>query len=322
MVWCLMIGCMSVVWFATSVSAHTMKTVYLEITEIQRGKAIVFRKATVNDDSVRVVFPTHCRVDMRWIERVPPMRRYEMVCREGLQGQSLSFEGLGQVISEVVVRVQLHGGKTVSTVLHAQRNHWIIPGEHRWNEVFLSYVGMGLTHIWKGADHLLFLLALLLLISRPGAMFWTVTAFTCSHSLTLGLTALGWLHLSHAVAETCIAWSLVLAAWDVTRKTQATQTEHAGIAMGFVFGLVHGLGFAGSLLSIGLPEHAIAASLLGFNVGVELGQLLIVIPGFWMIADFRRVWSERWLDNVGAYAVGTLGAYWLWQRLAALFYSG
>lgn len=311
---------------SAAVSAHVMRTVYLEITETQPGRAVVFRKATVLDDSVRIVFPPSCRVQMQRIEKFPPIRRYQLFCVQALAGQTLHIEGLGQIITEAVVRIQLSGGPMVSTILHAQRNQWTIPIQRSTTAIFVSYVGMGFSHIWEGFDHLLFLLALLLLVSRWGVLIWTVTAFTCSHSLTLGLTALGWLRLSGPVAEACIAWSLVLAAWEVTLKTDRPEqntSNHADrvvIGMGFVFGLVHGLGFAGLLLSIGLPEHAIVSSLFGFNVGVELGQLLLVIPGFWVIMGWRKGWSSQWVDRLGAYLVGISGAYWLWQRIGVLLF--
>ncbi len=298
--------------------AHKMRTVYLEITEVQPGRAFALQKATTIDKSISFLFPSGCRVSFQQVERNPPVRSYQLQCSTSLAGQSLRVLGLGLVISEVVIRVHLSAGRIVSTLLTGNHPSWVIPRQRKSWEILGAYMWMGMLHVLTGWDHLLFLLVLLLLVQSSRLMLLTVTAFTLSHSVTLGLTVLGWLHVSTQAAEACIAWSLVLGAWEVTRRERLSHPDRLGVWMGLLFGFVHGLGFASSLLSIGLPEQAIPTSLFGFNAGVEIGQLLFVIPSFFLVRVLRRSLSEKPVLMVGSYLVGLPGSYWLWERVVAM----
>lgn len=168
-------------------------------------------------------------------------------------------------------------------------------------------------HILTGYDHLLFLVLLVLLLRRARSVLLAETAFTLSHSISFSATALGWVHVSSAAAEACIALSLVLLAADV-RVRGAPASAARGAWMALVFGLVHGLGFAGGLREIGLPEHAIAPALVSFGAGVELGQvafLAVVLAGLYVV----RHASQLPRFKLGAvYAAGSLSAYWLIER--------
>lgn len=302
--------------------AHKMRTLYLEITEVARGKAWLFRKATTDDRSITLHFAPGCRVKRTLISAVPPTSTYQLQCPFPLAGTRLRVAGLGPVIDEAVVRFRAFPATTpiATKLLFANDDTWRLPHKRsRWR-VLVGYTGLGLTHILGGADHLLFVLALLLLVFRRRAMLLTITAFTLSHSLTLAATTLGWIRISAPAAEACIAWSLVLTAWDVTRRERLANPDGQGPWLGLVFGLVHGFGFAGSLQGIGLPAEAIPISLLGFNIGVELGQLLLVIPGFALLSWMRQHHEalSGYLQWLMAYGIGTVGAFWFWSRLALL----
>jgi hypothetical protein len=164
-----------------------------------------------------------------------------------------------------------------------------------------------------GYDHLLFLLLLVLLLRRARSVLLAETAFTLSHSLSFSATALGWIHVSSVGAEACIALSLVLLAAEIDLRGPPADAW-TGARLALVFGLVHGLGFAGGLREIGLPEHAIAPALLSFAAGVELGQvafLALVLVGLRCARDARVLPRARWAV---VYAAGSISAFWLIER--------
>jgi len=186
------------------------------------------------------------------------------------------------------------------------------------------YTVLGVEHILEGLDHLLFVLGLLLIVSTPvirvGALVKTVTAFTVAHSLTLGLATLGFVDVPARPVEASIALSIVFLALEVVRGWQGEQslTHRQPWLVAFGFGLVHGLGFAGALADVGLPQAEIPIALLFFNVGVELGQLLfvvVVLAGHWLL---QRVPWPRWVVYAPVYIIGVTGAYWVIERVAGM----
>src|ERR1019366_3355702 len=187
-------------------------------------------------------------------------------------------------VSDVVVWATFADGTTSSHIVKTgEPTFELRSGASGWT-VVRQYVRLGVVHILTGYDHLLFLLLLVLLLRRVRSVLLAETAFTLSHSLSFSATALGWVHVSSTAAEACIALSLVLLAADVRiRGTPAPAWR--GARMAFVFGLVHGLGFAGGLREIGLPERAVAPALVSFGAGVELGQvafLAVALGGLYL----------------------------------------
>ena len=191
-----------------------------------------------------------------------------------------------------------------------------------------QYIFDGVWHIWIGYDHILFLLSLLLpavLLRRAGRwepaptlkgsfieVLKVVTAFTLAHSITLSLAALGVISLPSRLVESVIAASVVLAALNNLRGT----IEGKRWVMAFVFGLIHGFGFASVLADLGLPQNALVVALVGFNVGVELGQLAIVAVFLPIAFALRRTWFYRvGVLTGGSILVAILASWWLAQRL-------
>ena len=189
-------------------------------------------------------------------------------------------------------------------------------------------------HILLGIDHLLFVLALLFLVRNWPRLVGTVTAFTLAHSLTLAAATLGWVQVPQAPVEAAIALSIVFVAAEVLHARQG----HPGLAarmpwvVAFVFGLLHGLGFAGALREVGLPEHAIPLALAFFNIGVEAGQLLFIAAFFLLVWVASRVlrgrqqrasataWSTAGkLSLPAAYVIGTLASFWLIERTSGFW---
>jgi hydrogenase/urease accessory protein HupE len=241
--------------------------------------------------------------------------------QEGLKGP-LSIDGVGKDYSAAMVKVfWLDGQSRVYTLTAGQPTvqlYGAADDQRGLREIARAYTLLGVEHILTGFDHLLFVIGLLFLVGFNKRLLWTITAFTLAHSLTLASSALGWLTLRSAPVEATIALSIVLVAGEALH-TRATLARRWPALVAFLFGLVHGLGFAGALQEIGLPQQHLAVALLTFNVGVEIGQLM-TLAAAWVL---WRAW-QRWPLWVHArtamlYGIGSVAAYWSWLRLAAIF---
>jgi len=236
---------------------------------------------------------------------------------EGLRG-TLEVKGLGKRYSAALVKVfWADGQSSVYTFTSAQRSAQLFGSSldrRGMGEIARAYVVLGVEHILSGFDHLLFVIALLFLVGFNRQLVWTITAFTVAHSVTLALSALGWLTLRPPPVEATIALSIVLVAAEALHD-RPTLARRWPSLVAFLFGLVHGLGFAGALKEIGLPANHLPAALLTFNGGVELGQLLVVVLAYGLYRALAR-WPKLELGRVPAlYAIGAIAAYWSIDRV-------
>ena len=186
----------------------------------------------------------------------------------------------------------------------------------------LSYLQLGFQHILLGADHLLFVLGLLLIVSNRWMLLKTISAFTIAHSITLAIATLGYASAPLLPLNAVIALSILFLGPEIVRKWrgQTSFTIRHPWVVAFAFGLLHGFGFASGLTSVGLPKAEIPLALLLFNVGVELGQLSFVAVVLLLERSFRilEIRWPRFIEYVPGYAVGTLGAFWTMQRIMIL----
>jgi hydrogenase/urease accessory protein HupE len=238
----------------------------------------------------------------------------------GLKG-TLSVDGVGKRYSAALVKiVWLDGGSHVYTITSAQPTvelYGSADDRRGRGEVGRAYTILGIQHILSGIDHLLFVAGLLFLVGFRRRLIGTISAFTLAHSITLACSVFGWITLRSPPVEACIALSIVLVASEALREKD-TLARRLPALVSFLFGLVHGLGFAGALKSVGLPQSHLPLALLSFNVGVELGQLLMVLAAYIVV---RMPIPERWLGGArrpALYAIGVLAAYWSWLRVAAI----
>jgi hypothetical protein len=238
---------------------------------------------------------------------------------ESLTGQTIVIEGLSALQTDVLLLVQLKDGQQHSAILRPASPEFTIPLEASKLEIAGDYWRMGTTHILEGVDHLLFVLALLLIVSGFGPLLKAVTAFTVAHSITLALATLGLLHVPPAPTEAIIALSILFLAAEIVHKHdgQIGLTERWPWLIAFLFGLFHGLGFAGALGEIGVPQAEVPLALLMFNVGVETGQLLFVAVVLSGIAVLRRLplTAPAGAWRVAPYTIGSLAAFWSIQRV-------
>jgi hydrogenase/urease accessory protein HupE len=297
---------------ATTAHAHGMRTAHVDIAEIEPGHAIVHLQLGAPDPALTITVDG-CTVAPADDEALF-VRTWRVDCAGALGDQRFTLVGLGPITSEAVVSIALADGTTATELVRVDSPD-VVP--HRAAPtaagVAGEFVGLGIIHIATGYDHLLFLLLIVLLLRDVKSVLLAETAFTLSHSLSFSATALGWIHVSPAAAETCIALSLVLLASEIDLSAPARRWR--GAAMALVFGLVHGLGFAGGLHEIGLPDREIGCALLGFGAGIELGQIAFLAL---VLAILHVVKRRPRIELAALYAIGGFSAYLLLTRALQL----
>ena len=251
--------------------------------------------------------------------------RWTASCPGGLEGGVIHVVGLDQTSTDVLVRFDFADGVSEARRLTAGDPSFTVPTQPSRLEVVRTYFLLGVEHILSGIDHLMFVLALLLLVKGVRRVVVTVTAFTLAHSLTLAGATLGFVHMPGPPIEAVIALSIAFVASEIIHSRQGKPglTERYPWVVAFTFGLLHGFGFAGALAEVGLPQKSIPIALLFFNVGVEIGQLLFIASVFAIIALARQIkWRinvprPTWAWAVPPYAIGSLAVFWVIQRTAA-----
>jgi len=240
----------------------------------------------------------------------------------GLRGQTIGIAGLARDPSDVLVRIQWADATTTTGVLRSGVEELAVPGTGAGapvGTVLRRYGALGVEHILTGLDHLAFVLGLLLLVRGWWRLVETISAFTLAHTITLALAVLGIVHVPPAPVEAMIAVSIVLVAVETLRPPDAPPTlaRRAPWLVAFLFGLTHGLGFAGALAELGLPPDHVPMALLAFNGGVEVGQFGFVAAMLLPIQLLRR--TPSWLQRVPAYAIGGVAVAWTLERVLAFW---
>ena len=222
--------------------------------------------------------------------------------------------------SALLVRSSFQSGEQRSEIAAPGATLLALPRAQSPLEVSASYFRIGLEHILLGLDHLLFLICLVLIAKTPRRMALTVTGFTLGHAVTISLATLGVIRLDSMLVEALIALSIVFVACEVFRGRNDTLIVRRPVVVAAGFGTLHGLGFAGALAEIGLPQTSVPLALLGFNLGVEAGQLLFVLAVVLVMAAARRVEFAREQGlRVSTAAIGVVASLWFWERTFAMF---
>lgn len=316
---------------ASSAVAHESRPAYLQLTETAPGRYdVLWRTPLLSGMRLPVVlrFPAGTRNLTEPTERDFPdsiVERRVIEVDGGLTGKRVEFVGLQASITDVLVRVQSRDG-ALSTTLVQPSKPWVeIAASQGPLAVFAAYLQHGVEHILLGYDHLLFVLALTLIVRSTRVLVWTVTAFTAAHSITLALATLGVVHVPGPPVEATIALSILLLAAEILRVRQGkwSLTARWPWVVAFSFGLLHGFGFAGALTSIGLPQGDVPLALFAFNVGVEIGQLAFIAAVLALLALAKRLPLSRPLTQralpAATYAIGTLAAFWFFERVAGFW---
>jgi HupE/UreJ protein len=310
--------------------AHEARPAYLEIKETGPGRFdLLWRTPVLSGMRLPVVLqlpegvrnlkePTVQELTDSLLER-----RVIDAGPNGLAGRRIEFPGLQATITDVLVRVEMQDGRKWTTIVRPSQPWVEIAASQGPMALAGTYVAHGIRHILFGVDHLFFVLGLLLIVKDRWMLVKTVTAFTLAHSITLAIATLGYAEAPVLPLNAAIALSIFFLGPEIVRCWRGETSftiEHPWV-VAFLFGLIHGFGFASALTSAGLPRKDIPIALLSFNVGVEIGQVGFVLLVLSLERSFRQLqihWP-RWVQALPGYAVGTLGAFWTIQRTAMMF---
>jgi hydrogenase/urease accessory protein HupE len=213
-------------------------------------------------------------------------------------------EGEGNVFTQY-----LEAGVVSDEILLSQQS------KQRFSDIFIDYIPVGFAHILpKGLDHILFVIGMFFLSTKLSSLFWQITFFTLAHSVTLAMASLGVIKVSASIVEPLIAASIVYLAIENFYSNALTIRRSIVI---LCFGLLHGLGFASVLADFGLPIHHFIPALIGFNVGVELGQILIILILFSAISYWfkKKTWYRKLIALPFSFVIGLVGLFWFFERI-------
>jgi len=313
----------------STVQAHEVRPAYLEITQLDRDSyRIVWKQPTLGDIAIRL----SPHLSNGWLERQPDDQyaaagflirtwRIRTQPADTLADDTITIDGLENTQTDALLRVHLLNGQAVNTVLEPDSPKFRLSAPE--TRTVPAYLLHGIEHILSGADHLLFVLGLLLLVHDRRMLLKAITAFTAAHSVTLTASVVGKVNLPTALIEALIALSILFLAAEILRAQQGgtSLTIRRPWAVAFGFGLIHGMGFASGLTALGFSGNDLITALVLFNVGVEIGQFVFIaaVLLLWRALAAIRLDGPYITLKVSAYAVGIAGAYWSIQTSANLF---
>ena len=331
--WLLLIGC--VLLLPSGIQAHEARPVFVQLTEIQPNRFTAHWKVpfTIPEYALpELALPEICTSIGERIRVTYPdawILNRDFACSEPLSGREirLVYPLVNPSVSSIF-RIRLYNGEVHSGVAEPGRDRWRLPMAESLSGVAGQYLNLGVRHIFAGVDHLLFIACLMIIAGTGRRILITITGFTIAHSLTLALSTLGLMRLPVPPTEAAIALSIVYLAHEIARGDRVSWTWRYPFWISGAFGLLHGFGFAAVLQSIGLPQTELPAALLFFNLGVELGQILFLLPMALLFIALRR--CARMLPSslftgipspaiVSAYLIGPVAAFWLMERIAGFF---
>lgn len=305
----------------------------MELNQLDMNEWSISWKASAKSQlgrSAKAIIPNQCEFSGEMIRRIQHsniIRHINISCSEPIQGGVIGLQGLENSKTDALIRIIFLNGDIQNLRITSSKPYVTIPtANKKIDNVIATYTILGIEHIIFGYDHLLFVLALVLLISGVWNVIKTITAFTVAHSLTLIGVIFGYFSLPQKPVEVVIALSIIfLAVETVKASTQKLPnkvrfSQRYPWVVAFMFGLLHGFGFAGALKEIGLPKNEVPLSLFTFNIGVELGQLIIVAFTLVILRSIKKL-CHRLLNPVKisvAYLIGSFAMYWFLLRLIGM----
>jgi hydrogenase/urease accessory protein HupE len=315
-------------WAGSPCSSHEVRPALLQLTE--RGDNhfdVLWKQPSMGALAVHLV--PHLSGDLlesapSSVESAPDFEihrwRNLTAGQGGLEGRTVWIEGLDRTITDVLVSITLPDGKAIRHMLNPQDPSLTLHLAQGQGAAW-DFLMLGVRHILTGPDHLLFLLALLLIVRDRWMLLKTVSAFTLAHSLTLAAATLGELPLSTPLLNALIALSILFIAPEAVRAQRGgfSLTVRYPWIVAFSFGLLHGMGFATGLSALGLGRGALASALVLFNVGVEIGQVAFIALVLALQRAFRLMEFDwpRPVAFAPAYLIGIVGAFWTFLYSAA-----
>jgi len=308
---------------ANPASGHEVRPAYLELVEIAPQQfAVTWKQPIAGDRRLPIdpVLPDSCET----LEQALPentgdalIARWQIACE--LRSGSIQISGLSRTLTDVLIRVSYLDGSSLSQLL---RSDTPVLNLDDGAPPVASYLLLGIDHLLFGIDHILFVIGLVLFIRDPWMLLKTITAFTVAHSMTLALSVLDLVSLPSQPVEAVIALSILFLARELMlpEVQRSALTRARPWVMAFGFGLLHGFGFAGALGEVGLPREQLALALLLFNLGIELGQLLVIAVLFAALWLLRLLAVSRWplWQQTFSIFMGAMAGYWTIDRLSVL----
>ena len=307
--------------------ADEIRPAYLEIKENTNNLYSVLWKVPSKGDkklSLQPLFHDDCIDKTQAITHqvsASHIQRWMITCKNGLQNKTVSITGLELTNTDVLLYLEFINGTSHTAQLTPSDRFYVIPEEASTLQVIKTYTWLGIEHILLGFDHLLFVFALLLIVNNSRRLLLTITAFTVAHSITLAGATLGFIHVPQQPVEAVIALSILFLAVEIIHGQQGRPGYAARWPwlVAFIFGLLHGFGFAGALSEIGLPQQSIPLALIFFNVGVELGQLffvLVIVLLTWLLHQLKQQKLLNRAEIAVIYSIGGLSSFWLFERIS------
>lgn len=312
-----------------SAEAHESRPAYLDISESSQSVLSINWTRPVLDRRVlqiQPVFPDFCKGQGSYNSyQLAGLlhEKWTLDCAgENLVNKQIRITGLANTITDVLLRFQARDGRIHVKLLDIKDSVFLIPAETAAvANVAPYYFKTGLQHILEGNDHLLFVFSLLLLLNGFWRVIKAITAFTLAHSISLAAAVLGYVHVPSTPVEAVIALSIMFVARELLHVNSDSLSRRLPWLIAAVFGLVHGLGFAGALAEIGLPEDEIPLALFMFNIGVEAGQVMFIIVAsllLLMLRKMTKVYYHR-LEFISSHGIGGVAAFWLIGRVSNFY---
>jgi len=316
---------------AHTLCAHEVRPAYLELRQTDANTYTVLWKVPAVGDmrlSIRPRFPENCKTvgDVtRYRASDSYAERLLLGCPGGLNDKTVAIDGLTSTMTDVLVRIERMDGSAQIARLTQSKPELVVEASPGRLQVARVYSVLGVEHILTGIDHLLFVLALIIITRGGWKLAKTVTAFTISHSITLTAATLGYVHVWQKPVEAIIALSIVFVAAEILHGRQGRLgiTARAPWIVALTFGLLHGLGFASGLSDAGLPQVHIPLALLFFSLGLEAGHFLFigaVLTVIFLLGQLPKVITPRWAQLAPPYAIGAVASYWVIARISAFWY--
>jgi hypothetical protein len=319
------LGALALVLGGRSVRADDNRPLYIQLTETAPQQFVVAWKVPANIEPRHLPDlrpPADCRSAPRvrqWSEPLGHWREARWTCPRGLSGRTvtIAYPHANPNLATIARLKPLQGGPQ-TLVLMPQQTGLTLSAAGEQSVGFVRYLALGFEHIWRGFDHLLFVAGLIFVAGSVRRILVTISGFTLAHSLTLALATLDLVRITPAAVETVIALSIVFLAVEIVKGPRDSLTWRRPVAVASSFGLLHGFGFAAALREVGLPDGGLVAALLGFNIGIEAGQIVFAAVLCGSVATLGR-WLRQGalaarIQRIAGYGIGSLAGYWAIAR--------
>jgi hydrogenase/urease accessory protein HupE len=315
--------------FSGAALSHDSLPTYIELNEIEDNiYHVKWKSPLVGPNSLKpiIVMPKDC-VELKSVNILKNnliQGKDLFQCDTNILGRSIvvTYPSIN-VLQTTLLRVVTLEGTELTTFLRAEESAWLIPKKTSTWGIFYEYIRLGVEHIWQGIDHLFFVLCLICIAQTPHRILIVITGFTLSHSVTLILSSLSIVSISIPSVEACIALSIAFLAHELVVADKSSWTWKYPLIVSLFFGLLHGFGFASGLINMGIPENNIVVSLLSFNLGVELGQVIFILIILLLMSMWQKVLIKKRLRHlinqklVGS-VVGVVASFWFIERFTLI----